>query len=256
MTALSCRFRAYLFVTAQLATIFVMPACSAVIEGDIEGLRVAEPADASAATMPEEQASGESSAPEEEATPAAKKPARSDAGSDASAPPCPSGQGPTANGCKALVTCHRDADGDGFGDPVVVEKQAGGCATGWVTDATDCFDGSADVHPGQSAFFEKGYTKGGVVSFDYDCSGSEEEASPKRPRAGKPYCEWVGTVNGGCLERESGYLPATPVRQGTNINKYCGSTSYEAARCAGVLGLSCNTVVATDITLRPAIQCH
>ena len=47
-----------------------------------------------------------------------------------------------------LVTCYRDADGDGYGDPAVTGRFEVSCATGYVADNTDCDDGNAAVHPG------------------------------------------------------------------------------------------------------------
>ena len=83
------------------------------------------------------------------------------------------------NGCKdgACIGCtkstfHRDADGDGFGDP---GKSVEECEVpqGYVTDASDCDDGDKEANPKQTAFFDQptDVTK----SFDYNCDGTEEK---------------------------------------------------------------------------------
>ena len=77
-------------------------------------------------------------------------------------------------------TCYQDADGDGYGkgSPMMV---CGQCPSGYVDNDRDCYDvasdaNSADVHPGQTMFFEKGYAGGN--SFDYDCNGRAEVQNP------------------------------------------------------------------------------
>ena len=153
------------------------------------------------------------------------------------------------------MKCHRDAHGDGYGDPAVTEEQPGTCAKGWVSTGTDCFDGSADVHPGQTSFFATGVKIGARLSFDYDCDGREEEATPAEPHASFPSCDFAGLAHGGCLERGSGYLAVDPPRVGGGVDDFCGS-SYIAGRCAGLIGASCDAQGATDTTLRPPIACR
>jgi subtilisin-like proprotein convertase family protein len=48
----------------------------------------------------------------------------------------------------ADVTCYRDADGDGYGNPNVSGSFCGSCPIGWVSNNTDCDDNNAAVHPG------------------------------------------------------------------------------------------------------------
>jgi hypothetical protein len=66
-----------------------------------------------------------------------------------------------------LATFHRDADADGFGD---AEDVASACAMpdGYVTDATDCNDADAGIHPGGTEVCDLG----GV---DEDCNGAVNE---------------------------------------------------------------------------------
>ncbi len=88
------------------------------------------------------------------------------------------------------VAAEEDADGDGYA-PVGVTACSGGFP------ATDCYDGSADVHPGQTAYFSTPYCTNGITtpelcsgetwacgsclfpsylraSWDYDCNGATE----------------------------------------------------------------------------------
>jgi hypothetical protein len=62
---------------------------------------------------------------------------------------------------------YRDSDGDGFGDAT---SSITSCSqpSGYVADSTDCYDRSADAHPGQTQAFA---TDRGDGSFDYDCDG-------------------------------------------------------------------------------------
>ena len=66
-----------------------------------------------------------------------------------------------------LATFYRDADGDSFGD---LDDMASACAMpgGFVTDATDCNDGDAAIHPGATEVCDLG----GV---DEDCNGDVNE---------------------------------------------------------------------------------
>jgi hypothetical protein len=48
-------------------------------------------------------------------------------------------------------TCHRDADGDGYGVASQTSAQCGSCPTGWVLDGTDCDDKNPATHPNATA---------------------------------------------------------------------------------------------------------
>lgn len=63
------------------------------------------------------------------------------------------------------TTYYLDADGDGYGDPSS-STSASSCLSGYVTDNTDCNDGSASVHPGATE------TSNGV---DDNCNGTVDE---------------------------------------------------------------------------------
>ena len=73
--------------------------------------------------------------------------------------------------CEDPVTLYADADGDGYGNPVISLTGCEGNLIGFVTNATDCDDSRNDVYPGAPG------TQDGV---DNDCSGGplnpDEEA--------------------------------------------------------------------------------
>lgn len=92
---------------------------------------------------------------------------------------------------------YMDEDGDGYGDAdgtVANGRAKYGCANaapppGFVLDHLDCLDNaskiSSSVHPGQTAYFDVGYTaKGGGISFDYDCSGRAEKETSDSGKCG------------------------------------------------------------------------
>ena len=66
-----------------------------------------------------------------------------------------------------------------------------GCAgsappTGFVADNTDCDDGDANVHPGQTDYF--GTASKGIGTFDYDCDGTSTKEFPEYPGASCTFC--------------------------------------------------------------------
>lgn len=81
---------------------------------------------------------------------------------DSSPPPC------------TPMTWYRDADSDGFGDPTA---QVASCSApaGYVAGGEDCYDSSADAHPGQTKRFA---AHRGDSSYDYDCDGDESPLYP------------------------------------------------------------------------------
>jgi len=71
-------------------------------------------------------------------------------------------------GCAPLFP---DVDGDGFGDSQSPVACMCPQASGLSANNQDCYDASADVRPGQTAFFAAPRPGGG---FDYDCNGIEQ----------------------------------------------------------------------------------
>jgi hypothetical protein len=76
-------------------------------------------------------------------------------------------------------------------------------------------------------------------SFDYDCSGAEQEQGS--------LAHWPGACN------ERGYLPVTPARTGAGVDDYCGSSKEQICYDIGVYG-GCNTLV-LDIDGGAKITC-
>lgn len=72
--------------------------------------------------------------------------------------------GSTHGACNVF---HRDADGDGFGDPAIsITVCHGPVPRGWVADASDCDDAHASVHPGAAEICD---------GLDNDCNGLVDE---------------------------------------------------------------------------------
>jgi hypothetical protein len=99
--------------------------------------------------------------------------------------------------CAAGVACqifYRDADGDTFGNAsgtIAAGTATPGCMgvappAGFVADKTDCDDGDANVHPGQTTFF--GTASKGIGTFDYDCDKTIEKQTPEYPGALCRFC--------------------------------------------------------------------
>jgi len=91
-----------------------------------------------------------------------------------------------------------DVDGDGFGDRTAtyaLHTAQAACAgmppVGHVADNTDCDDGDANAHPGQTMFFGVQRKSGG---FDYDC---DEKTTKETPEYVNGFCKFCGAV-GSC----------------------------------------------------------
>ncbi len=164
-----------------------------------------------------------------------------DAGSG-TPPPVPDG------GCAGRI--YRDADGDSVGN--ALDFIEGACPElGWVSQPGDCRDDLATVFPGQIEFFLLPFVEElapGGISFDYDCSGTEEPA-PGTNLAALPDCSGLGGVL--ACPTGSGFVPFSPPRSGDNIDPRCGSNLRRA--CVGP-ALSC---AAEDIAVadQAAFRC-
>jgi hypothetical protein len=106
--------------------------------------------------------------------------------------------------CAAGVACqvfYQDADGDGYGNATGTLQAAtakAGCTgappAGFVADNTDCDDGDANAHPGQTAFFAT--ASAGKHTFDYNCDGDPaEKETPEYPGGSCKYCGAVGSCS-------------------------------------------------------------
>lgn len=144
----------------------------------------------------------------------------------------PDGGTPGPETCARPITFYRDADGDGFGAAAGSQIACTSPGAGWVAVPGDCHDGNALVFPGQKTYFGTGYppASGGELSFDYDCSGSEEE---ENTFAGAGHFEGCNSMCKGA----SGYAPA-PFR-GAGTNPYCGSQTLSS--CSSTSG-TCKTI--------------
>jgi hypothetical protein len=129
--------------------------------------------------------------------------------------------------CGAGVACqvfYQDADGDGYGNKngtVAGGTAMPGCAgappKGFVADNTDCDDGDANVHPGQTGWF--GIQSAGIKTFDYDCDGTTEMEYPQYPAGATcKFCPDACTA--GCSAATSTTCAAT----GNTGSLACNST--------------------------------
>ena len=76
--------------------------------------------------------------------------------------------------CSSSPAWYRDADNDTYGtasDFVCEETQP----SGYVSRSGDCCDTNAQVKPNQTGWFSEPYVCPSAESFDYNCSGEEEQ---------------------------------------------------------------------------------
>ncbi len=72
----------------------------------------------------------------------------------------------TADDGLTFTTYYADADGDTYGNAAVTQSTCNGAPSGYVTDNTDCNDGSAAINPGATEVCN---------GIDDDCDGSTDE---------------------------------------------------------------------------------
>lgn len=88
-----------------------------------------------------------------------------------------------------------DNDKDGYGDSNSECKgiPANNLAQfpNYVENNRDCYDGNANVHPGQTQFFTDPRGDGGTLQYDYNCDGTVELQHPNNGR-----CQGGTAVNG------------------------------------------------------------
>ena len=141
--------------------------------------------------------------------------------------------------CNAGVACqifYRDADGDGYGNKsglVSAGTAIAGCTgatppSGFVADNTDCDDGDANVHPGQTGYF--GTVSKGTGTFDYDCDGTPTKEFPEYPGASCTFCPSCSACAPGSTT--------------------CGSTGAQASLACPLEGGIClSTLASTEILM-------
>jgi hypothetical protein len=133
--------------------------------------------------------------------------------------------------CGEPVTYYKDNDGDGFGNDSETMAACVPPGLHWATVGGDCRDDLPAVKPFKAgspdnpAYSGTGYSDPNQpqgVSFDYDCSGTED-ADPSNSYGVEPDCSNVLNCTG------VGYVAVNPSRTGPGIDPYCGSTSLK--RC-------------------------
>ncbi len=140
--------------------------------------------------------------------------------------------------CGAGVACqtfYQDADGDGYGNKngtTAAGTAMPGCVgsppAGFVADNTDCDDGDASVHPGQTGWFTA--ASKGIGTFDYDCDGTAVKEFPQYPGASCTFCPDACTA--GCSAATS---------------STCASATAQAS-------LACNSTGICLSTIRPLLS--
>jgi hypothetical protein len=168
-------------------------------------------------------------------------------GGDAGSDPTPLPDG----GCAGRI--YRDADEDGVGN--TSSYIDGACPeSGWVSQPGDCRDDLEDVFPGQTEHFAVPFDDPLApedISFDYDCSGSEDP-DPSNSTLDQPPAGCAGL--GGALDcAGSGFLPLVPARAGNGVEPRCGSTLVRD--CFDPAGLALCASRDTPIAVETAFRC-
>lgn len=156
-------------------------------------------------------------------------------GSGGSAIGLDGGSSDSSPGCSNPTTWYPDKDRDSFGIPDGAVTACNAPATGaWVTNSDDCYDSSNLVYPDAPDYHDEGYPlPGGGVSFDYNCSGSEEPA-PNQSLAA-PNCTLLTACSG------SGFNSTG--RTGSGVNSLCGSHTFQT--CTVTSLTTCGAVTST-----------
>ena len=113
--------------------------------------------------------------------------------------------------CNGEELCYRDDDGDGFRLDTTLVSQNLSCGDAHEAragaTAGDCCDADANVHPGQTGYFETERTCGGL-RYDYDCDGVQTRQWTQASDGG-PACS--GTGGASCVELPGvGWLVPVP----------------------------------------------
>ena len=167
-----------------------------------------------------------------------------DGGRDISVSPDASGSDVV---CSEPITYYKDVDGDGFGVSTNSTISCTPPGNNWSVLVGDCRDDLPNVKPytvnspDPPVYSGVGYTdmaKPQGVSFDYDCTGTED-ADPANAYGAEPNCALLN-CNG------VGYASVNPARTGAGIDPRCGSTTLH--RCNGNI---LNCLVLTEVTSDP-----
>lgn len=150
--------------------------------------------------------------------------------------------GTSVDGC-VLTSWYPDDDKDGYGRTSGVVESCERPEGNFAEQGGDCNDDAKVVFPGQTQYFGEAYATGsGALSFDYDCSMSEE-GDPSQYGGAPANCTVL--MAGGCAGQ--GFVPTN--RAGAGENSLCGS---QTLRTCSWDTLSCNALD-TDVAAK---RCH
>ncbi len=122
-------------------------------------------------------------------------------------------------------TWYADTDGDGYGD-VTATFIACDAPSGYVADATDCFDGSASIHPGASETCN---------SYDDDCDGLVDDADSSVTGLTTWYLDGDGDGYGGATSTDACSQPSGYESSGGDCDDGDSSVNPDAVEmCDGV----------------------
>ncbi len=115
---------------------------------------------------------------------------------------------------------YRDADLDGYGDPINWVERCMKPA-GYANNDDDCYDANTNAFPGASSYWPGSRGDG---SFDYDCNNIEQKRW-----FGVSYCS-VSSANGGsCIVEGGGFWSGTSSQIGTEPD--CGESAGQFIGC-------------------------
>jgi Tol biopolymer transport system component len=121
-------------------------------------------------------------------------------------------------GCtqEVLITCYRDWDEDGYGDPSITIQDTS-CPWGYVTNHADCDDLDENVNPEANEVCDDGK--------DNDCDSFTDCSDPDC--SGVPPCSSLSTEILLCSDRDGGFDIFTMDSDGSNLKNLTNSSSYE-----------------------------
>jgi hypothetical protein len=158
--------------------------------------------------------------------------------------------------CSEPIVYYKDADGDGFGVSTETTITCTPPGSHWSVLTGDCRDDLSNVKPysvnspDPPVYSCVGYadnTKPQGVSFDYDCTGTEDK-DPSNAYGPEPACSGPLDCTG------VGYAAVNPARTGTGIDPYCGSTSVK--RCSLLFANGAPALCMSTLEVAAPYQCR
>lgn len=147
------------------------------------------------------------------------------------APRTEAGDSGASEACEATVISFADRDGDGFGDPTLREESCS-MPAGHVSDATDCDDTNAEVHPSAVEVCNEldDDCDGLLDDLDPDVTGLErrfEDADGDGVGTGRATAQCPGPgnaeVDGDCADDDPSVAPGLPEVCDDNVDQDCDS---------------------------------